>query len=209
MADLEFWNGIAERYARKPVTNPQAFERKIDVTAALIGKHSAVLDIGCGTGSLALRLAPHAATVHGLDVSSRMIDIARQKAAAQQVHNVEFHVGALDASLSHFADASLDLVCAYSLLHLMTDRPAALQQMHRLLKPGGFFVSSTPCLGRTWPLLKPVLRTMRWLGKAPHVDGFDKKRLTHEIRDAGFVDLREPDVGAKRAIAFIVARRAA
>jgi ubiquinone/menaquinone biosynthesis C-methylase UbiE len=198
MADLEFWNGIAERYARKPVTNPQAFERKIDVTAALIG-----------TGSLALRLAPHAATVHGLDVSSRMIDIARQKAAAQQVHNVEFHVGALDASLSHFADASLDLVCAYSLLHLMTDRPAALQQMHRLLKPGGFFVSSTPCLGRTWPLLKPVLRTMRWLGKAPHVDGFDKKRLTHEIRDAGFVDLREPDVGAKRAIAFIVARRAA
>jgi ubiquinone/menaquinone biosynthesis C-methylase UbiE len=209
MADLEFWNGIAERYARKPVTNPQAFDRKIEVTASLIGKHSAVLDIGCGTGSLALRLAPHAAVVHGLDASSRMIDIARQKAAAQQVRNVEFHVGAFDAGLRHFADASLDLVCAYSLLHLMADRPAALRQMHRLLRPGGFFVSSTPCLGWTWPLLKPVLRTMRWLGKAPYVEGFNKTRLADEIRNAGFVDLRQPDVGAKRSIAFIVARRAA
>ncbi|MFG6431567.1 class I SAM-dependent methyltransferase [Roseateles sp. LYH14W] len=207
MADPEFWNGIAERYARQPVANPQSFERKIDVTASLIGQHSVVLDIGCGTGSLALRLAPHAQAVHGLDASSRMIDIARQKAATEQVRNVEFHLGALGAGLSAFADASLDVVCAYSLLHLVTDRPAALRQMHRLLKPGGYFVSSTTCLGWSWPLLKPVLRTMRWLGKAPHVDGFDSQRLAREIRDAGFVDLRQPDVGAKRSIAFIVARR--
>ncbi|RZJ12362.1 MAG: class I SAM-dependent methyltransferase [Rubrivivax sp.] len=206
MADIKFWDGISERYARKPVADPQAFERKIAVTAALMGKHASVLDIGCGTGSLALRLARHAATVHGLDASPRMIDIARQKAATQQVANARFHVGAFDAALPLFPDASLDVVCTFSLLHLLDDRPAALRQICRLVKPGGFFVSSTVCLSPWW---LPLLRALRWIGKAPQVQAFDRQRLERDIADAGFADLRQPDVGASRSIAFIVARRPA
>jgi ubiquinone/menaquinone biosynthesis C-methylase UbiE len=166
-----------------------------------------VLDVGCGTGSLALRLAPSAATVHGLDISSEMIRIARGKAQVEPAANVCFHVGSFDASFDLFEPESLDGVCAYSLLHLLQDRPAALGRIHRLLKPGGFFVSSTVCLGESWVPYRPILQVMRWLGKAPRVSTLLKRALEDEVRGVGFAELRQPDVGAESTIAFIVAKK--
>lgn len=205
MTDATFWNAIAERYARKPVANPSAFERKIEVTAALLSPRSVVLDIGCGTGSLALRLAPFAGEVHGLDLSSEMVRIARDKAQAQQVGNVSFHTGPFDETFDALGDASLDLVCAYSLLHLLEDRGRALARIQRLLKPGGFFVSSTVCLRNSRMPYGPLLRVMRWFGKAPMVKLFSTDTLLDDLRQAGFVNLRQPEVGAEATIAFIVA----
>jgi arsenite methyltransferase len=207
MADAVFWNRIAERYARMPVQDPGAFERKIEITTSRITPQSVVLDIGCGTGSLALRLSPFAAHVHGLDAASEMIGIAQRKARDQGVANVSFHIGAFDDSFAVFEDASLDGICAYSLLHLLEDREAALRRIHRLLKPGGFFVSSTVCLGESRLPYGPLLRVMRWFGKAPMVKIVSKRMLDDELRRAGFVDLRAPDVDAKSTIAFLVATK--
>lgn len=165
-----------------------------------------VLDVGCGTGSLALRLAPRAATIHGLDISSEMVRIARGKARAEGVANVSFHVGSLDA-FELFQPESLDGVCAYSLLHLVEDLPAALARIHRLLRPGGFFVSSTVCLGESWLPYRPILRVMRWFGKAPWVNTLRKRALEDEVRGAGFERISQPDVGADSTIAFIVAEK--
>jgi ubiquinone/menaquinone biosynthesis C-methylase UbiE len=206
-AEAAFWNELAERYARQPVANPGAFERKIAITRSRMKPTDVVLDIGCGTGSLALRLAPSAAAVHGLDISDEMIRIARGKAQAEGADNVTFHVGAFDASFARFGPASLDGVCAYSLLHLVADRPAALDRVYQLLKPGGFFVTSTVCLGESWIPYRPILQAMRWLGKAPRVSILRKRVLEQELLSAGFVALDQPDVGAEPTIAFVVAEK--
>jgi arsenite methyltransferase len=205
-AEAAFWNDLAERYARQPVANPAAFERKIEITRALMKPTDVVLDVGCGTGSLALRLASGAATVHGLDISSEMIRIARGKAQAEGTANVDFHIGPFD-SVELFEPESIDGVCAYSLLHLVGDLPAALGRIHRLLRPGGFFVSSTVCLGESWIPYRPILEVMRWLGKAPPVSTLRKRELEHELRRAGFAGLEQPDTGAGSTIAFIVATK--
>lgn len=202
--DAAFWNDLAEKYSRKPVDDPDAFERKIAITKSRMSARDVVLDIGCGTGSLALLLAPSAAHVHGLDVSSEMVRIANAKASAQHTDNVTFHVGPFDDTVP-FEPESLDGVCAYSLLHLVDDRRAALRRIYQLLKPGGFFISSTVCLGETWVPYALLLRVMRWLGKAPMVKIFSKQSFADEIREAGFVDLTQPDVGAGKLIAFTVA----
>jgi arsenite methyltransferase len=204
--DAAFWNDLAEKYSRQPLADPEAFERKIAVTKARMKPSAVVLDIGCGTGSLALRLAPSAAHVHGLDLSSEMVRIANGKAAAQSVGNVTFHVGAFRDGVP-FEPGSLDGVCAYSLLHLVEDRPSTLERIFALLKPGGFFVSSTTCLGESRVPYAPILSVMRWLGKAPLVKVFRKQSLADEISQAGFVDLEQPDVGAKPTIAFMVASK--
>jgi ubiquinone/menaquinone biosynthesis C-methylase UbiE len=205
-AEAAFWNDLAERYARKPVANPGAFERKIAITRSRMKPTDVVLDVGCGTGSLALRLAASGATIHGLDVSSEMIRIARGKAQVEGAANVSFHVGALDAC-ELFEPESLDGVCAYSLLHLVEDVPAALGRIYGLLRPGGFFVSSTVCLGESWVPYRPILQMMHWLGKAPRVHILRKGALEEEVRRSGFAGLEQPDVGAESTIAFIVAEK--
>jgi ubiquinone/menaquinone biosynthesis C-methylase UbiE len=206
-ADVAFWNNIATRYARQPVEDPAAFERKIALTHARMKPGDVVLDIGCGTGSLALRLAERGAHVHGLDYSAAMVDIARAKARAQGLENVTFHLGAFDETFTAFAPGTLDGVYAGSLLHLVPDRIALRRKAFGLLKPGGFFVSSTVCLGESWVPLTPVLRVMRWLGKAPAVWTLSRATLLRDIAEAGFVDITEPDVGASPKIAFVMAAR--
>ena len=203
--DATFWNALAEKYARKPVEDQEAFERKIDITNSRMTPQDVILDIGCGTGSLALRLGPFSAEVRGLDFSSEMIRIAADKVRAQNVDNVTLHIGPFDGSFTKFEEGRLDGICAYSLLHLVENRPATLELIYRLLKPGGFFISSTVCLGETWFPYGPILNVMRWFGKAPMVDIFTTHILEDELRRAGFVEIAQPEVGVKATIAFLVA----
>lgn len=206
-ADAAFWNELAERYARQPVEDPDAFERKIAITRARMRPDHVVLDIGCGTGSLALRLADAASAVHGLDVSEAMVRIANEKTARQGSQNVHFHVGAFDEGFRVFDAGALNGVCAYSLLHLMADRASALRRMFDLLAPGGFFIASTVCLGNSWVPYRPVLSLMHWMGRAPFVSIVSTTALVEEIRAAGFTDVEVVDVGAKHTIAFTVAHK--
>lgn len=207
-ADPTFWNEKAESYAAKPVSDPDAFDRKTSVTRALVGPGHTVLDIGCGTGSFCLRLAPTGADVHGLDLSGEMVRIAREKARGAGVDNVTFHVGPFDETFVAFGPESLEGIFAYSLLHLVSDREATLKQIVGLLKPGGYFVASTVCLGETWVPYSPMLTLMRWLGKAPYVEArLSKAQLHSDVEAAGFVDLETPDVGAEATIDFLVARK--
>lgn len=204
--DARFWDGIAEQYAQKPVANPTAYENKLAITRSHLSPHDQVLDIGCGTGSTALALAPGVAHVHAVDSSSEMVRIANAKARAGGVDNVTFHTAAF-ADVSMFAAESFDMICAYSLLHLVDDLPAVLAKIDTLLKPGGVFVSSTVCLGANRVFYTPLLAVMRWLGKAPMVRLIRHSDLRQAMHAAGFRDLSGPDVGAKKSTAFLVAHK--
>ena len=64
-----FWDKIAPRYAKKPVADPAAYEEKLARVRALLRAEDRVLEIGCGTGSTALRLASRVAEITATDIS--------------------------------------------------------------------------------------------------------------------------------------------
>src|SRR6187551_1128783 len=88
--DVRFWDKLAVKYSRQPISDPNAFERKIAITRSLLRPTDHILDVGCGTGSLSLRLAPFVAQAYGLDFSRAMVDIARDKARTLGVTNASF-----------------------------------------------------------------------------------------------------------------------
>lgn len=205
-AEAQFWDNLAEDYARKPVSNLPAYQRKLVATKARLRPDDVVLDVGCGTGSLALELAPHVRQVHAMDLSSGMIDIAKRKATAAGVDNVTFHTSTLDGPAA-LPPASLDMVCAYNILHLVDDRHIALRSIFALLKPGGSLVSSTPCLGQSYVPYRLILPVLRWLGKAPAVEVFNVAQLDAALTESGFTQLQHPDVGAGSHTAFVLATK--
>jgi arsenite methyltransferase len=205
-ADAQFWDRLADKYAAQPVKDLAAFDRKKVITRAHLSPSASVVEIGCGTGSLALELSRHAGHIHAVDVSPEMIRIAEGKKAAQGVPNVTFHTGTLEAARSRLP-TGVDAVWAYSILHLVEDRTRTLASAFELLRPGGTFISSNVCLGGTWVPYGAMITVMRWLGKAPRVHCYSRKTILREIAAAGFVDVEEKDVGAEKVVAFVVARK--
>jgi ubiquinone/menaquinone biosynthesis C-methylase UbiE len=209
--DTRFWDRGARKYARGAVADPAGYERTLDRTRGLLRPDHGVLELGCGTGSTALRLADGVRRYLATDISTEMIAIAQEKLAAQPVSALALRTATVD-ELATGAER-FDAVLGFNYLHLVRDLPGTLRGIHALLASDGLFVSKTPCLG-DMPvplrlLLLPAIRVARALGKAPHVSVFDTAQLSRRIEAAGFELLATERHGSKRGDprAFIVARR--
>ncbi len=200
-----FWDRHAKGYAKRPVADQTAYEKKLKVTQDYLRPDMDVLELACGTGTTALLHAPFVKHILAIDISDGMLEIARAKAEAGNVKNVNFERSSIDDFEAN--DATYDAVIAHSILHLLDDKRPILEKIHRMLKPGGVFVSSTVCLSGTLRLLKPVLLLGRYFGLLPLVRFFTSEELSNELMEAGFrIDHQwQPEKG--KAV-FIVATKA-
>jgi len=210
LAHVRFWDRIACKYAADPVADVAGYECTLQKVAALLTRDDEVLEVGCGTGTTALRLAPHARLTCATDASSRMIAIARQKLATQPVPGLVFDVA--DLTAWPFRAPTWNAVLAFNVLHLVPDLDAALVALRSSLRPGGLLISKTPCLAEMNPLVPRVLvPLMRAIGKAPPVLSLDAAQLRHALERQGFVveRLERHGTRGRDARPFIVARKCA
>ena len=201
----KFWDRIADRYASKPVADEAAYRKKLQITRDYLRPDMELLELGCGTGSTAIAHAPHVKHILGIDISAKMIEIARAKADAGEVENVTFERAAIDDL--RVDDQAFDAVMGHSILHLVEDRDAVVAKLHRMLKPGGVFVSNTACLGDRMKFFKVIGPIGRFLGLMPMVRVFTTRELVASLTGAGFeIDHQwKPDKGVS---IFIVAKKA-
>jgi ubiquinone/menaquinone biosynthesis C-methylase UbiE len=201
----KFWDRIAERYSKKPIADEAAYQRKLEVTREFFRPDMEVLEFGCGTGSTAIAHAPYVKHIRAIDISSKMIEIAQSKADAADVDNVTFEQ--LTLNELDVPDETFDAVMGHSVLHLLENKEAAIAKVHRLLKPGGVFVSSTACIGDFMSIIKVIAPIGRFLGVLPLVKVFTKRELEDRLTAVGFaIDYWwQP---AKNKAVFIVAKKA-
>ncbi len=200
-----FWDRIAERYAGRPVADEAAYRRKLEVTRGYLRPEMEVLEFGCGTGSTALVHAPRVKRILAIDISAKMIEIARGKAAAAGIENVAFERATIEGFSA--PEGRFDAVLGLSILHLLDDRAAVIAKVHRMLKPGGVFVSNTACLGDTMKWFKLVGPLGAALGLIPKVQVFTVKELEDSLTAAGFEIDHRWHPGKGKAV-FIVAKKA-
>ncbi|WP_127521780.1 class I SAM-dependent methyltransferase [Mesorhizobium sp. Z1-4] len=205
IATDEFWNRIARKYAANPIKDIAGYNRTIERTRSYLSGGDHVLEVGCGSGSTALLLATDVARITASDISSEMIAIGQEKAAAQGTSNVDFVCATpFDDA---FPEAPYDAVLAFNFLHLTPDVTATLRRLAQLLRPGGLLISKTANIGGLRRFaLQPLIGVMQLFGKAPSgLSFFTPKQLETMMRNSGFEIVASEFHGDSRP--FIVARK--
>lgn len=201
----KFWDKIAERYAKSPIADEAAYQKKLQITRKYFNPDSKVLEIGCGTGSTAIFHAPYVKHIYATDFSAKMIAIAQRKLEAEKIGNITFEQTAINEL--KLEEGSIDVVMAHSILHLVESKDEVITKAYRLLKPGGVFVSSTICIGDSMlRFLKPIVSIGSFFGVLPSVKVFTVKDLEASITNAGF-EIDYQWLPGKAKAVFIVAKK--
>ena len=175
--------------------------RKMTVDSALIKPGDSVLDVGCGTGEVALvtKSRAKAGKVYGIDPAPEMIATARKKAARKKL-DVDFRVGVIEAL--PFPDSSIDVVTSSLMMHHLPEdlKVRGLAEIYRVLKPGGRLLIAD-FMRPTGSFLNHLfIAFTRHQGLKSGIEDLEKL-----LKRAGFTQITNPDgnvliIGFVRAI---------
>jgi tocopherol O-methyltransferase len=139
-------HGYFEDHGETPVEAQEKLIEKL-LAPLEISAQDEILDVGCGTGGSSLYLASkYGATVTGITLSQKQVDMATQLAMKARLENVSFKVE--DAlSLTSFCNQSFSVVWSLESCEQFYDKQMFIQQAFRVLKPGGRLMLATWCSG--------------------------------------------------------------
>ncbi|HEY9737829.1 MAG TPA: bifunctional 2-polyprenyl-6-hydroxyphenol methylase/3-demethylubiquinol 3-O-methyltransferase UbiG [Trichocoleus sp.] len=193
--DLEFYNRVADEwwsesakiYALHHLNQPRFayFDRHLPEWTGL-----RILDVGCGGGFTAECLARRGAVVSGIDQSAACIAAAQDHAAACQL-TIDYRYGYAESL--PYTDAEFDAVICVDVLEHVDDVQQTVAEIHRVLKPGGWFCFDT--INRTFKSkLIMIWLLENWLRQIPRgIHDWQKfiqpTELEHLLINAGFNDV--------------------
>jgi ubiquinone/menaquinone biosynthesis C-methylase UbiE len=146
------------------------------------------LDAGCGAGHLSFAMAPLVAEVIAVDASLSMLDVVRSTAAERQMPQIRTQNASVEQL--QFADAHFDIVASRYSAHHWLDIPAALRELRRVAKSGGYLLM-IDLLGDESPLVDTHLQAMELLRDPSHVRDMSGSQWRAMIEEAGFELLEE------------------
>jgi SAM-dependent methyltransferase len=186
---------IYERYWRpalgrvfKGVTGPgMAEEIRIARLLLGLGDGERVLDVACGPGNFSREFARAAGPqglVAGIDASRTMLERGAEETRRSGLDNLVLIRG--DATALPFADATFDGTCCFAALHLFAEPFAALDEMTRVLAPGGRIAIMTSVRRQlTLRPLKPLVE------RSSGMRVFEADEITGELADRGYTGIHQ------------------
>jgi SAM-dependent methyltransferase len=162
------WDACGEAFHRY-TTAENSLSRAIEGPAieSMLGDCSGLrlLDLGCGSGVYTLKFAERGANVVGIDISSKMIELARSEAARKKIA-AEFKVGDISKPLQ-FQDGDFDLVFSSTALHYVASLETTFREVSRTMKRGGRFLASVlhPISTSRFPVASEDAEAPRWTSR--------------------------------------------
>lgn len=187
-AIYERWWRPALAQVAKGLTGPgMAEEMRIARLLLGLGAGDAVLDLACGPGNFSREFAAAVGAeglVVGVDASPTML--ARGAADTARAGLANLALVRADATALPFADASFDAACCFAALHLFADPGSALDEMARVLRPGGRIALMTSVRRQlTLRTLKPLIE------RASGMRVFEADEITGALADRGFTGVHQ------------------
>ncbi|MFY0662760.1 MAG: methyltransferase domain-containing protein [Shimia sp.] len=207
-AAAKFWDGVAQKYAKSAISDMQSYEYTLGRTRSYLKETDVVMELGCGTASTAIKLADAVTEMVATDVSSGMLEVGRERVNEAGAKNIRL----VQATPESAPEGPFDVVLAHNLIHLLEDGDIAVAEIAKRVKPGGLFISKTPCLSENmrsikFRLLKTAIPLMQFFGKAPFVRFFSIAELERSITDAGFRIIESGNFPADPPSRYLVARK--
>jgi ubiquinone/menaquinone biosynthesis C-methylase UbiE len=206
----KFWDKQAKRYDSNERQFEPVYKDIIARTSKYLNLNDIALDYGCATGTKTIELAGKVKHIHGLDFSTGMISEAIKKKDELKIMNISFSQGTIfNADVEK---SSFDKIIAYAIIHLLDDDEKVIRRIYELLKPGGFFISSTACFKdnrackRNLELKASLL--FKKLGLFPlHLNMYKTNDVENLIANQNFKIIEAEKIFDGISISFIVARK--
>ncbi len=181
----EFWDKQAEHYAKQQQNIQLTDNKEFVDTLKYLNVNDMVLDYGCGPGIVSNAIADKVKEVHAIDISPKMIEIARSKANERHIDNIQYaHTTIFD---ENYQKESFNVILAFRILHMLEDIEMVIRRINELLKPGGTFISVSTCMGNKKSFLGILVFLASKMRIVPlHINMFKLSELQGIITGGGF-----------------------
>jgi len=140
----KFWDKASRNYDKTEGRFEYIHNKSRENAKKHLKDSDVVLDYGCGTGTTSCEFSNQVKEIHAIDISNKMIEIAKEKAVSSKIENVTFVK--TDIFDDRYKNESFDVILAFNILHTLPNPQNSIQRIYELLKPEGLFISVTPCL---------------------------------------------------------------
>jgi ubiquinone/menaquinone biosynthesis C-methylase UbiE len=205
--EKRFWSRIATRYdAWVDGSFSGQYAAFKSCVLRLIEADDKVLEVGTGTGSIALAIGETGPEVMGIDISPEMVAVAMDKLKAAAGANVRFQVS--DAYSLPFEDGTFDKVVAVNALQTMKEPQRAVSESLRVLKDGGEAICITYCFGTSgaWEIIKLARWVVRY-GLPKYWRNFKCEQVRELFAQAGYDVIGTERVWERPAAVLVHARK--
>lgn len=142
----KFWDFLSKKYDRLIEKNAKkTYDETIQLIKNELEQNNSILEIGTGTGLIALAIASSVKSIIAIDTSKGMLELAKQKQSKEKIGNISFEEG--NANNLSFRDNSMDAIICMNIMHLLPKPEDVITQIKRVVKHNGKIILPTYCHG--------------------------------------------------------------
>ncbi len=181
----KFWDKQAKDFIDHDQKTQLSENKDFITTLKYLNINDTVLDYGCATGIVSNAIADKVKEIHAIDISSKMIEIAKQKASERNIENINYAQATIYDE--RYQKESFNVILAFRILHMLENPQVVVRRINELLKTGGILILVTACMGDKTAFFSMLVFLASKLRIVPvHVNMFKLPELQGIMTGGGF-----------------------